>query len=82
MADLTNFSVTTVGQQVNVKGDLVEGAQVINSFGPNGTNFVTWFQQLPASAQVEMVRSVCVPYMIRNLNGEWPLVIPNGRQAG
>lgn len=81
MADLMNFSVTSVGQQINVKGDIVEGAQTIKTFGPNGTNFVAWFQQLPVSAQIEMVSSVCVPYMIRNLKGEWPFVIPSGRQT-
>lgn len=82
MADLQNFSVTQVGQQVVVKGDVYEGTTKVNSFGPNGTSFVSWFQQLPVSAQIEFVNSVAISFMIRNLLGQWPISIPNGRQSG
>lgn len=76
MPDLLNFSVKSVGQQVRVFGDIVNSSnqsQVLNTFGPNGTSFVTWFQQLPVAAQEEFVNRQATEYMMRNLLGQWPL---------
>jgi hypothetical protein len=72
--DLKGFSVTQLGQQINVKGDVYDQVtgQKINSFGPTGINFVTWFQQLPVQAQMELVRDRLSPFMVQWLLGTWP----------
>ena len=72
--DVKNFSVTQVGQQVIVKGELYDSNtnHKVTDFGPNGTNFVTWFQQLPASAQIELVGQHVSPFMQKWLLGIWP----------
>ena len=74
MPDLKNFSVYQQGQQIMVKGDVVDsttGAKLAD-FGPNGTNFVTWLQQLPVAKQLYLVETNCTPAMIGWLLGTWP----------
>jgi hypothetical protein len=75
MADyiIRNYSVEKIGQQVIVKGQMIDSKtnQEIATFGQNGINVVTWFQQLPADAQLNLTRDKIAPTMVRWLTGEW-----------
>jgi len=85
MADLVGFKVQTTGGVVRVYGTVVDSSNQsieLASFGQAGVSFVTWFQGLPSTAQEEFVNNAAVPYMVRNLLGQWPISIPNGRQPG
>ena len=74
MPDLRNFSVTQQGQQINVKGQLVDtpSGTVLADFGQNGINFVTWFQQLSGNEQIHFVENHGAPVMLQWLQGQWP----------
>lgn len=74
MPDLRDFRVTQQGQQVNVKGQLVdtESNTVLADFGTNGINFTTWFQQLSGNEQIHFVETFGAPVMLQWLQGQWP----------
>lgn len=75
MPDVLDYKVQSVGQQVRVYGKVVDSndqSVQLATFGPQGINFVAWYQQLTVSAQEQFVRDVATPYMMANLLGNWP----------
>lgn len=65
MAGLSNFAIIKKGTQINITGSVVDqDGTVLADFGPNGTNFVPWFQQLSADEQLQIVQEIAPRYIM------------------
>ena len=66
MPSTPEFSIEKRGQQINIRGTISDDTgKSIADFGPNGTNFVPWFQQLTVGEQLEIAQEVAFRYMVR-----------------
>lgn len=65
MPGLIDFAIAKKGTQINITGKVVDDkGKPIADFGPNGTNFVPWFQQLTTDEQLEIVQEVAPRYIM------------------
>lgn len=62
---LANFAVAKRGTQINITGTVFdENGDTVADFGPNGTNFVPWFQQLTADEQLALVHDIAQQWIV------------------
>lgn len=74
MPGLSDFAISKKGTQVNIAGKVVDDkGNPIADFGPDGTNFVPWFQQLTTEEQLSIVQEVTprfvMPWLLKQGGG-------------
>jgi len=66
MPSTPEFAIEKRGQQINIRGKIADDTgKIVADFGPNGTNFVPWFQQLTVDEQLEIAQDVTFRYMVQ-----------------
>jgi hypothetical protein len=62
---IESFAVAKRGTQINITGNVIdENGDILADFGPNGTNFVPWFQQLTTDEQLALVNDIAQQWIV------------------